>query len=93
MPDSLGNMVQLQILHVKNNELTGTIPSSLGELGYLTWIDASLNMLSGTIPASLGSRPLLKDLRLHDNRCVLSVYYHDCVHKTHSSMSLLPPSF
>jgi Leucine-rich repeat (LRR) protein len=73
IPDSLGGMIQLQILHVKKNKLTGTIPSSLGELGYLTWIDASLNMLSGTIPASLGSRSLLKDLRLHDNRYVLPV--------------------
>lgn len=71
IPESLGDIQKLQILHLRRNQLAGTIPSVLGGLVHLTWLDASLNMLSGTIPASLGSSCILKDLRLHGNRCVV----------------------
>jgi hypothetical protein len=57
----------LQILHIKNNLFTGTIPSMLGELPYLSWFDASHNHLYGTIPASFGTSKSIKDFRLANN--------------------------
>lgn len=68
IPEALGKLEALQVLHFKKNELSGEIPSSLGTLPNLLWFDASLNLLSGTIPETFGSTRMLKDLRLHGNR-------------------------
>jgi hypothetical protein len=58
----------LQILHLKLNQLTGTISPNFGELSYLSWFDVSSNKLHGTIPSSFGSSRSLHDFRVGNNR-------------------------
>lgn len=67
IPESLGRIQSLQILHIKLNRLTGTISSGFGNLPYLSWFDVSTNRLYGTIPDSFGSSRTLKDFRLGGN--------------------------
>jgi hypothetical protein len=57
----------LQILHIKLNQLTGTISSKFGELPFLSWFDVSSNRLHGTIPATFGGSRSIKDFRLGGN--------------------------
>lgn len=57
----------LQILHLKGNRLTGTIPEAFGRLPYLSWLDISENNLLGTIPLSFAESPTLEDFRIAGN--------------------------
>jgi hypothetical protein len=57
----------LQILHVKLNQLTGTISPNFGKLPYLSWFDVSSNRLVGSIPETFGSSNSIKDFRLGGN--------------------------
>lgn len=66
VPNTLLNLEALQILHLKGNRLTGTIPD-LGRLPRMSWIDLSGNNLHGTVPPSLGVNPEIEDLRLGGN--------------------------
>ncbi|KAG6429276.1 hypothetical protein SASPL_107321 [Salvia splendens] len=52
IPDMSG-LVNLQILHLENNQLTGSLPSYLGNLPYLQQLNVQNNSLSGEIPQSL----------------------------------------
>lgn len=63
----MASLRPLQILHFKNNDISGTIPSELGELPDLSWFDFSGNYLHGTIPASFGESSSIKDFRIADN--------------------------
>ena len=66
IPSTLLNVDALQILHLKGNRLTGTIPE-LGKLPRMSWIDVSNNNLYGTVPHSLGASLVIEDLRLGGN--------------------------
>jgi hypothetical protein len=55
-----------QILHLKENRLTGIIPE-LGHNPMLSWVDLSLNYLHGPIPSSFGASQVIEDLRLGHN--------------------------
>ena len=55
LPDELGNLTSLTILHLNGNRLSGAIPASLGNLTSLTYLDMNQSRLSGEIPASLGN--------------------------------------
>jgi Leucine rich repeat len=57
----------LQILHLKDNQLTGTIPSAFGELPFLSWLDLSNNQLVGTIAQSFGTSESIDDFRVAGN--------------------------
>jgi len=57
----------LQIFHVKDNVLSGTIPPEFGNLPFLSWFDVSQNHLHGTIPTSFGKSTSLEDFRLNAN--------------------------
>jgi Tyrosine-protein kinase ephrin type A/B receptor-like len=57
----------LQILHLKNNDLTGTIPYHFGELPYISWFDISNNRMHGQIPTGFGKSRTLTDFRLAGN--------------------------
>jgi hypothetical protein len=64
----MGNVTSLQIFHVKDNGLTGTIPEVLGKLPFLSWFDVSQNYISGTIPASFAAASAkLEDFRISGN--------------------------
>lgn len=67
IPNSITSLSNLQILHLKLNRLSGTIPD-LGSMPKLQWIDLSSNYLHGTVPQSLGTSKTIKDLRLGNNR-------------------------
>lgn len=67
LPESLGHLSSLQILHVKSNMLTGTIHPGFGNLPFLTWFDLSTNHFHGTIAETFGSSRSLRDFRLGGN--------------------------
>jgi len=67
LPESLTQLVALQILHVKSNRLTGTIHPDFGRLPFLTWFDVSTNQFHGTIAESFGSSRALRDFRVGGN--------------------------
>ncbi|XP_073142390.1 probable LRR receptor-like serine/threonine-protein kinase At1g67720 isoform X2 [Henckelia pumila] len=52
IPD-MSNLVNLKILHLENNKLTGPLPSYLGSLPYLQQLHVQNNSLSGEIPTRL----------------------------------------
>jgi hypothetical protein len=65
LPESLGNLVNLQHLDLSRNNnfvhkeclqcVTGSIPASLGNLGQLQYVDLSGNDLAGSIPDTFGN--------------------------------------
>ncbi|CAJ1895000.1 unnamed protein product [Sphenostylis stenocarpa] len=57
LPDFTGCM-DLKIIHLENNQLTGVLPSSLVNLPSLRELYLQNNMLSGTIPSGLLSKDL-----------------------------------
>ena len=53
IPPELGNLENLEELHLDNNTLTGQIPAELGNLSKLEQLHLDNNMLTGEIPAEL----------------------------------------
>ena len=53
IPPELGNIANLQWLHLNSNQLTGEIPPELGNLAYLRSLELRSNQLSGCFPSSL----------------------------------------
>lgn len=90
----------LQILHLKDNLLTGTIPAAFGDLLYLSWFDISQNHLLGTIPSSFAKNPSLEDFRLAGNMLYDDVPHGLCTNpringgstKQHGCSGILCPS-
>ena len=80
LPESLIHIPGLQILHLKLNTLSGTIPE-LGLIPTLSWVDLSDNKyLVGQIPASLGTSRSLEDLRLGGNMLYDPIPHSLCTH-------------
>ncbi|KAL2545510.1 Receptor kinase-like protein Xa21 [Forsythia ovata] len=67
IPNSLGDCLTLEKLHMEGNNFVGTIPSSLGHLKTTEIVDLSRNNLSGTIPASLENLHWTENLNLSFN--------------------------
>uniref|UniRef100_A0A0D9VDR1 Receptor kinase-like protein Xa21 n=1 Tax=Leersia perrieri TaxID=77586 RepID=A0A0D9VDR1_9ORYZ len=67
IPESVGNLVNLEELDMENNLLKGTIPSSLGNLKKLNRLSLSNNIFSGSIPVTLGNLNKLTILLLSTN--------------------------
>ena len=68
LPAQLGNLDQLEELHLTQNQLSGHIPSALGDLSSLRDLRIALNELSGAIPSSLGGLANLETLILPANQ-------------------------
>lgn len=68
IPESIGNLTSLQILHLDKNQLTGPIPESIGNLTSLTELILSDNNLTDPIPDSIGNLHMLVSLFLSNNQ-------------------------
>ncbi|KAF5748889.1 putative BRASSINOSTEROID INSENSITIVE 1-associated receptor kinase 1 precursor [Tripterygium wilfordii] len=64
---SIGNLTNLQIVLLQNNNITGPIPSELGKLLKLRTLDLSSNFFTGEVPSSLGLLRNLQYMRLNNN--------------------------
>ncbi|XP_028764977.1 protein NSP-INTERACTING KINASE 1 isoform X1 [Neltuma alba] len=64
---SIGNLTNLHIVLLQNNNITGPIPSELGRLSNLHTLDLSNNLFNGGIPPSLSHLRSLQYLRLNNN--------------------------
>lgn len=57
-----------QILSLRHNRLTGTVPPDLGRLGQLKTLYMEKNQLEGTIPDTLANLASLEELNLLGNQ-------------------------
>ncbi|XP_068302667.1 protein NSP-INTERACTING KINASE 1-like [Pyrus communis] len=64
---SIGNLTNLQIVLLQNNNITGPIPREIERLSKLRTLDISNNFFTGAIPSSLGHLRSLQYLRLNNN--------------------------
>ena len=67
IPESIGNLNQLELLSFNDNKLTGSIPENIGDLDSLKYIYLQRNKFSGQIPQSIGNLEKVKRLYLHSN--------------------------
>ncbi|XP_022634774.1 receptor-like protein 12 [Vigna radiata var. radiata] len=68
IPMSMGSLLDLQALLLRNNNLVGGIPLSLRNCTELVMLDISENKLSGSIPDWIGTKENLKILSLGKNQ-------------------------
>ena len=68
IPAEIGNLSNLTILNLYNNNLSGTIPSEVGNLSNLTDLTLSNNQITGITPSQIGGLSNLKKLRLNNNQ-------------------------
>ncbi|KAH7846507.1 hypothetical protein Vadar_014760 [Vaccinium darrowii] len=67
LSQSIGNLTNLQIVLLQNNDITGPIPAEIGRLSKLQTLDLSNNFFSSKIPSSLGHLKSLQYMRLNNN--------------------------
>ena len=67
IPETLGQLNNLQSLRLADNDLTGPIPETLGQLNNLKSLNLAGNDLMGPIPEALGQLNSLQSLQLADN--------------------------
>ncbi|PRP77918.1 hypothetical protein PROFUN_08452 [Planoprotostelium fungivorum] len=68
IPPSIGNLTNLTLLDLSNNNLNEFIPSTLGNLSYLRSLLLSDNGFTGSIPPAIGNLKNLTKLDLANNR-------------------------
>ena len=68
IPAALGNLNNLAVLYLYNNQLSGSIPTELGNLNNLATLYLYNNRLSGSIPTELGNLSNLTRLYLNVNQ-------------------------
>ncbi|KAL2631877.1 hypothetical protein R1flu_016563 [Riccia fluitans] len=74
IPESVGKLGSLRILHMQGNgQLGGNIPSELGLLANLEEFDCSRCSLTGSLPYTLGSLANLTTLKLPKNNLTGSI--------------------
>lgn len=67
LPSDLGNsLINLEMLHLRFNRLSGSIPSTVANASKLTSLDLAANLFSGFIP-HFGNLKFLKFLALWEN--------------------------
>ena len=64
----LGELAELEGLHLQQNSFSGAIPIELGNLANLRFLDLSQNQLDGGIPSELGNLDSLEELFLLGNQ-------------------------
>ncbi|XP_050224145.1 leucine-rich repeat receptor-like serine/threonine-protein kinase BAM3 [Mercurialis annua] len=68
LPESIGNLSNLQILLMSGNRLTGQVPPEIGQLRNVLTLDMSRNNFSGKIPDEIGNCSMLTYLDLSQNQ-------------------------
>lgn len=68
IPDSIGDLIKLEILTANGNNLSSSIPSTLSKATQLNILDLSNNRLTGEIPREFAELIMLHELRLDHNR-------------------------
>jgi hypothetical protein len=53
LPAELGNLFNLEVLHLQDNLLEGKVPSELGNLISIEYLDLTNNIVSGEVPNGL----------------------------------------
>ncbi|CAL1408420.1 unnamed protein product [Linum trigynum] len=64
---SIGNLTNLQLVLLQNNNISGHIPAEIGKLTRLKTLDLSNNFFNGGVPSSLSNLKTLQYLRLNNN--------------------------
>ncbi|XWS69554.1 hypothetical protein CRYUN_Cryun04dG0188800 [Craigia yunnanensis] len=64
---TIGNLTNLQLALLQNNNISGRIPSELGKISKLQTLDLSNNYFSGQIPGTLSRLKSIQYLRLNNN--------------------------
>ncbi|XVE91734.1 hypothetical protein REPUB_Repub01dG0036600 [Reevesia pubescens] len=64
---TIGNLTNIQLVLLQNNNISGDIPSEIGSLSKLHTLDLSNNTFSGQIPTTLSHLKSLQYLRLNNN--------------------------
>ncbi|XP_012446396.1 receptor protein-tyrosine kinase CEPR2 [Gossypium raimondii] len=67
IPESIGNLKNLNTLYLRNSNLVGQIPESVFELKALQILDLSWNNISGNIPNSISKLKNLNQIELFFN--------------------------
>jgi len=68
IPPDIGNLINLTVIDLLNNQLTGEIPPEIGNLINLTYLNLFSNQLTGEIPPEIGDLANLWYLELHGNQ-------------------------
>jgi Leucine-rich repeat (LRR) protein len=68
IPESIGDLINLNSLVLYNNQLSGEIPESIENLTNLMWLNLYNNQLTGEIPESIGNLTNLTSLDLGFNQ-------------------------
>ncbi|PIN13604.1 Serine/threonine protein kinase [Handroanthus impetiginosus] len=68
IPDEVGNLTNLLVLSLFDNQLIGSIPKTLGNLQNLQGLDISQNRVSGSIPDNMCGLENSNTLLLHQNQ-------------------------
>lgn len=68
LPAVLANLAELQVLNLRDNQLSGPIPSELAQLAHLRSLDLSHNQLTGGLPVEFDQLHSLEFLLLQFNQ-------------------------
>lgn len=68
IPDEIGQLTMLNLLHLYQNDLGGTLPSSISKLSELTDLSLGGNGIKGSIPSEFGNLGKLSVLYLDSNQ-------------------------
>lgn len=68
LPDEIGNLPNLNSLHLPYNNLKGGIPNSICELVSLEELNLAYNSLTGKIPENIGNLRQLQSLVIYNNK-------------------------
>ena len=73
IPAALGDLSDLQLLHLHGNRLSGSIPKELGNLSNLTVLHLDDNQLTGSIPKELGNLSSATHISMSGNQLTGSI--------------------
>ena len=55
LPNAIGNMKALKVLHLQNNNITGELPDGLSELTHMDNFNIANNQITGRLPSFIGN--------------------------------------